>query len=154
MELASSGDQHQLFLTINHAGIHLQTSLTVQSSANCASPYSFQCKLEMVVLSRFSNCAGIDGIGLLHLCNSLLANLSKLSQGQSVTAKVQRPFRDVFTNMDAWLPMGINKQPKPTIPAQYMPTLTADRMLEDVEPHVAAAWSELDANWTQALLAR
>lgn len=50
--------------------------------------------------------------------------------------------------------MGVSKQPKPTVPAQYMPTLPADRMLEDVEPHVAAVWAELDVNWTQALLSR
>ena len=31
MELASSGDQHQLFLTINHAGTHLQILLAIQS---------------------------------------------------------------------------------------------------------------------------
>lgn len=97
---------------------------------------------------------GIDGVGLLHLCNSLLSNLGKLTQGQPAITKSSRPFRDIFAKLDTWLPMGISKQPKPVLPEKYMPALAADRMLEEVEPHVAAVWSELDANWTQALLSR
>ena len=97
---------------------------------------------------------GTDGIGLFHLCSSLLTNLGKLAQGQPLHPKSPHPFRDIFAKLDTWLPMGVAKQPKPTIPAQYMPTLPADRMLEEVEPHVAAVWSELDSNWTQALLSR
>ena len=50
--------------------------------------------------------------------------------------------------------MGISKQPKPVVPEKYMPALAADRMLEEVEPHFAAVWSELDGNWTQALVSR
>ena len=98
--------------------------------------------------------AGIDGIGLFHLCNSLLSNLGKLTEGRAITINSPRPFRDIFATLDTWLPMGISKQPKPMVPDQYMPTLAADRMLEGVEPHVAAVWSELDNNWTQALLSR
>ena len=67
---------------------------------------------------------------------------------------MQRPLRDIFAKMDTWLPMGISKHSKPPVPEQYMPTLAANRMLEDVEPHVAAVWSELNGNWTQALLSR
>ena len=98
--------------------------------------------------------AGVDGIGLFHLCNSLLSNLGKLTQGQPAITKSPHPFRDIFAKLDTWLPMGISKQPKPTVPDKYMPTLAADRMLEEVEPHIAAVWSELDGNWTQALLSR
>ena len=94
-------------------------------------------------------------MGLLHLCDSLLTNLSKATQGQAIAAKPERKFRDIFTNMESWQPMGINKTARPDIPAQYMPALSPDRVLEVVEePHLAAIWSELDANWTQALVSR
>ncbi len=99
--------------------------------------------------------AGIDGLGLFHVCDALLANLSRACQSQTVAARPERKFRDIFNNMEAWLPMGISKQPKPSIPKPYMPPLSPDRMLEVVpEPHMAAVWSELDANWTQALISR
>ena len=56
--------------------------------------------------------------------------------------------------MEAWLPMDISRRPKPAIPAAYMLPLSPDRMQEIVEPYMASVWSELDANWTQALISR
>lgn len=160
MELASSGDQHQLFLTINHAG-KLQMSSTVGSSTHLYTLSHLQhmtlfCRLITTRQVIMTLCvpAAVDGIGLFYLCSSLLANLSKVSQGQPLTAKAQRPFRDIFSKLDAWMPLNISKLPKPAVPEKYMQPLAADRMLEDVEPHVAAVWSELDSNMTQALLFR
>ena len=96
----------------------------------------------------------MDALGLSHLCDALLAGLSQSCQGQGVSTKPERKFRNIFNNMEAWLPMGTSKQPKPIIPAQYMPPLSPDRVLEVVEPYMASVWSELDANWTQALVSR
>ena len=93
-------------------------------------------------------------MGLSHLCDALLANLSNVSQGRTVPPASERKFRDIFNNMEAWLPIGTSNQPKPYVPDQYMPTLSPDRVLEVIEPQMAAVWSELDANWTQALVSR
>lgn len=129
--------------------------LAADLAGNQASNHCLKSLLQALrASSRSFIFAGTDGIGLFHLCSSLLTNLGKLAQGQALTPRSPYPFRDVFAKLEAWLPMGISKQPKPTVPDKYMPTLPADRMLEDVEPHVAAVWSELDENWTQALLSR
>ena len=93
-------------------------------------------------------------MGLSHLCDALLANLSNLSQGRTVPPAPERKFRDIFNNMEAWLPIGTSNQQKPYVPDQYMPTLSPERVLEVIEPQMAAVWSELDANWTQALVSR
>lgn len=93
-------------------------------------------------------------MGLSHLCDALLAGLSLSCQGKSIPSRPERKFRNIFNNMEAWMPMGTSKQPKPAIPAQYMPPLSPDRVLEVVEPYMASVWSELDTNWTQALIAR
>lgn len=91
----------------------------------------------------------------MHLCDSLLANLNKACQGQPITDRPARKFRDIFASMGQWQPIGITKLPKPVVPSRYMPALSPDRVLDVVEePHMAAVWSELDANWTAALVSR
>lgn len=98
--------------------------------------------------------AGSDAIALSHLCDALLINLSQACQNKSIAPKPERKLHNIYDNMEAWLPMDISKRPKPAIPAAYMPPLSPDRMQEIVEPYMASVWSELDANWTQALISR
>lgn len=93
-------------------------------------------------------------MALSHLCDALLINVSQACQNKSISPKRECKLRNIFDNMEAWLPMDISKRPKPAIPAAYMPPLSADRMQEIVEPYMASVWCELDANWTQALVAR
>jgi len=93
-------------------------------------------------------------MSLSHLCDALLVSLSQACQNKSISPKPERKLHNIFNNMEAWLPMDISKQPKPAIPAAYMPPLSPDRMQEIVEPYMASVWSELDANWTQALISR
>ena len=98
--------------------------------------------------------AGSDAIALLHLCDALLINLSQTCQNKSLSPKPERKLPNIFDNMEAWLPMDISRRVKPAIPAAYMQPLSPDRMQEIVEPYMASVWSELDANWTQALISR
>ncbi|DBA75365.1 TPA: hypothetical protein ACH3X1_010632 [Trebouxia sp. C0004] len=116
VDYASDGEQHQLFLTLNHAGS--------------------------------------DATAFSHLCDALLTNLSQACQNQSISHKPERKLHNIFDKMEAWLPMDISTRPKPAVPAAYMPPLSPDRMQEIVEPYMASVWSELDANWTQALISR
>ncbi len=88
------------------------------------------------------------------MCDALLINLSQACQNKGVSPKSERKLHNIFDNMEAWLPMDISKRLKPAIPAAHMPPLSPDRMQEIVEPYMASVWSELDANWTQALISR
>ena len=94
---------------------------------------------------------GIDGVAFLTLCDQLL---TYLSQSRPVAPAVGRKFPDIFTNMDAWLPMAISKSDKPVVPDRYMQALAADQMQEVLEPCFAAIWSELEDSATKALCQR